>query len=175
MNLYGFAGGDPINYSDPFGLCPVPPTNCADVVMAAVSVGKFIAAPSLATGIDAVLDVAGALPGVPSVGVIRRVVKAASNASELRRPYIRNGTREVVEKRASRTADGRFRDANTGEAIDGKYGLGHKRGHEFRREKARAEAEGLTQKEFNDRMNDPDKYQIEHPRNNRGHRYEQKP
>jgi len=23
MNLYGFAGGDPVNYSDPFGLCPV--------------------------------------------------------------------------------------------------------------------------------------------------------
>jgi RHS repeat-associated protein len=24
MNLYGFAGGDPVNFSDPFGLCPVP-------------------------------------------------------------------------------------------------------------------------------------------------------
>lgn len=24
MNLYGFAGGDPVNYSDPFGLCPDP-------------------------------------------------------------------------------------------------------------------------------------------------------
>ena len=23
MNLYGFAGGDPVTYSDPFGLCPV--------------------------------------------------------------------------------------------------------------------------------------------------------
>ena len=22
LNLYGFAGGDPVNYSDPFGLCP---------------------------------------------------------------------------------------------------------------------------------------------------------
>ena len=22
MNLYGFAGGDPVNFSDPFGLCP---------------------------------------------------------------------------------------------------------------------------------------------------------
>src|SRR5213076_2805006 len=22
LNLYGFAGGDPINFSDPFGLCP---------------------------------------------------------------------------------------------------------------------------------------------------------
>jgi len=24
MNLYGFAGGDPVNFSDPFGLCPDP-------------------------------------------------------------------------------------------------------------------------------------------------------
>lgn len=24
VNLYGFAGGDPINFSDPFGLCDDP-------------------------------------------------------------------------------------------------------------------------------------------------------
>ncbi|MBL8998758.1 MAG: RHS repeat-associated core domain-containing protein [Gemmatimonadetes bacterium] len=24
LNLYGFAGGDPVNFSDPFGLCPDP-------------------------------------------------------------------------------------------------------------------------------------------------------
>jgi len=23
MNLYGFAAGDPVNFSDPFGLCPI--------------------------------------------------------------------------------------------------------------------------------------------------------
>jgi RHS repeat-associated protein len=22
LNVYGFAGGDPVNYSDPYGLCP---------------------------------------------------------------------------------------------------------------------------------------------------------
>ncbi|MGH7717756.1 MAG: RHS repeat-associated core domain-containing protein, partial [Gemmatimonadaceae bacterium] len=27
MNLYGYAAGDPVNYSDPFGLCP-PPISC---------------------------------------------------------------------------------------------------------------------------------------------------
>ena len=26
MNLYGFAGGDPFTYSDPFGLWPIPHT-----------------------------------------------------------------------------------------------------------------------------------------------------
>lgn len=34
--------------------------------------------------------------------------------------------------------------------------------------------EGLTQKQFNDRMNNPDLYQIEHPQNNRSHEFEKK-
>jgi len=91
---------------------------------------------------------------------------------ELHRPYIRKSTRETVESRGKNTADGRFRDANTGKPIDGKYDLGHKKGHEFRREKAKAEAEGLNQKDFNDRMNNPDLYQIENPSLNRSHKYE---
>jgi uncharacterized protein RhaS with RHS repeats len=77
LNLYGYANGDPVNFSDPFGLCPIPPSNCLDVAMAAVSVGAFIAAPSVGTAIDAALDVAGALPGVLSVGVLRRAFGAA--------------------------------------------------------------------------------------------------
>src|SRR5690606_19769263 len=30
LNLYGFAGGDPLNYTDPFGLCPPEDTNVQD-------------------------------------------------------------------------------------------------------------------------------------------------
>lgn len=30
VNLYGFAGGDPVNFSDPFGLCPPEDDNTAD-------------------------------------------------------------------------------------------------------------------------------------------------
>ncbi|MBK6456927.1 MAG: hypothetical protein IPF87_12775 [Gemmatimonadetes bacterium] len=44
--------------------------------MAVASVGSFIANPSLGAGVSAVLDVAGAIPGVPSVGVLRRVLGA---------------------------------------------------------------------------------------------------
>jgi RHS repeat-associated protein len=28
LNAYGFTAGDPVNYSDPFGLCPIPADNC---------------------------------------------------------------------------------------------------------------------------------------------------
>jgi RHS repeat-associated protein len=44
LNLYGYADGDPVNYSDPFGLTPVclvAPTACAAAI---VAVGKGIAA-----------------------------------------------------------------------------------------------------------------------------------
>ncbi len=85
LNLYGFAAGDPVNFSDPFGLCPIPPSNCLDVGMAVVSVAKFIAAPSVGTAIDAALDVAGALPGVPSVGVLRRALGAADDVADVAR------------------------------------------------------------------------------------------
>ena len=30
LNLYGFGGGDPVNYSDPYGLCPPSDTNLLD-------------------------------------------------------------------------------------------------------------------------------------------------
>ena len=89
-------------------------------------------------------------------------------------PYIRKSVREAVEKGAAKDAAGNFLDANTKEVITGKYDLGHKRGHEFWREKQKAEAKGRTQKQFNDYMNNPKFYQIELPRNNRSHRFERR-
>jgi RHS repeat-associated protein len=38
LNLYGFAAGDPVNLSDPFGLCPVPQL-CAAALGAAIGAG----------------------------------------------------------------------------------------------------------------------------------------
>lgn len=46
LNLYGFAGGDPVNFSDPFGLCP--PENREDCTQAAV--GSADIAPSTDEG-----------------------------------------------------------------------------------------------------------------------------
>jgi len=83
-------------------------------------------------------------------------------------------TRAEVETRAPRDPQGRPIDPNTKQPIQGKPDLGHKTGNEFWREKARAEAEGLTQKQFNDRMNNPDLYQLEDPASNQSHAHEQK-
>jgi len=117
------------------------------------------------------------LLGNPAARLVPKKVSppTAPPQPRLRRPYVRNGVRQAVEDAAPRTADGRAIDPNTRAPIDGKPDLGHKYGNEFWRERAQAEAEGLTQKEFNDRMNDPNKYQLEDPSSNRSHRYEKKP
>jgi len=90
----------------------------------------------------------------------------------LYRPRIRSDVRAEVEARAAKNEEGQFLDANTGKPIEGKYDLGHIPGHEHRREVAKAEEEGLSQEEFNDRMNNPDYYQIEDPHENRSHAHE---
>ena len=93
-------------------------------------------------------------------------------ATRYHRPYIRKSVREEVEQNAEKNEKGQFLDANTHEPIEGKYDLGHKAGHEYWREAEKAEEEGLSQAEFNERMNDPDLYQVEDPHNNRSHQYE---
>lgn len=90
----------------------------------------------------------------------------------LHRPYIRQEVREEVERRAEKNEKGQFLDANTHEPIEGQYDLGHKAGHEHWREVEKAEQEGLSQEEFNDRMNNPDYFQIEDPHENRSHAHE---
>lgn len=90
----------------------------------------------------------------------------------LNRPYIRDSVRAEVESRAQKNEEGQFLDANTGKPIEGQYDLGHVPGYEHRREVAKAEEEGLSQGEFNERMNNPDLYQIEDPHENRSHAHE---
>ena len=104
--------------------------------------------------------------------VASKTISDAAKTKGLHRPYIRKSTREAVENAAQKNAKGQFIDPNTLQPIEGKYDLGHKRGNEFRTEKAKAEREGVTQSQFNDRMNNPDLYQIENPSSNRSHKYE---
>lgn len=57
LNLYGFANGDPVNYSDPFGLCP--PKNMAEVLICTGQLLEPAQGP---------LEVAGALAIAPLAG-----------------------------------------------------------------------------------------------------------
>jgi hypothetical protein len=50
--------------------------------------------------------------------------------------------------------------------------LGHKYGNEYWRLRDKALNDGLSQREFNDLLNNPDLYQLELPANNLSHRYE---
>jgi len=103
----------------------------------------------------------------------------------LERPYIRRSTREQIEKRG-RVRNGRFRDANTGNAIpggrrrsysraSGEYDLGHRSGHEHWRLEREAMRRGYTQQQFNDWINrHPEWFQIEDPMENQSHRHERR-
>lgn len=91
----------------------------------------------------------------------------------LHRPYIRVSVRREVENNSQKDKNGRFLDVHSGKPIEGKYDLGHKAGHELWREIKKAEAEGMSQREFNDKMNDAKYYQIEDMHENRSHSHEQ--
>ncbi|WP_412758400.1 GH-E family nuclease [Leptospira cinconiae] len=101
-------------------------------------------------------------------------IKKSNKQFGYRRPYIRKAVRKEVERRAKKNSKGQFIDPNTRKPISGKYDLGHKKGHEFKREAEKARKEGLTQKEFNDKMNNSKYYQIEDPSSNRSHKFELK-
>ena len=93
-------------------------------------------------------------------------------AKQLRRPYIRKSTRDAVEAATPKLPDGRFINVNIDAQINGKYDVGHVTGHEFWYERDLAMAKGMTQKQFNDYMNDPFFYRIEDPISNRSHKFE---
>ena len=44
VNLYSYAGSNPVSYADPFGLCPIPPWTC--VVAGAVVASRVAASPA---------------------------------------------------------------------------------------------------------------------------------
>ena len=98
---------------------------------------------------------------------------------KLHRPYVRKSTRQAVEdmakeKKLYNEETKQFLDYETREPIEGKYHLGHKYGCENARAIRWAEEHGLTQKEFNDLMNNPNLYQIEKDKYNMSHEREMK-
>jgi RHS repeat-associated protein len=131
LNLYGYAGGDPVNFSDPFGLCPIPPSNCLDVGLAIASTAGFVANPGLATFAAAAMDAVGAIPGVPSATAVRllgRLGGAAHRAAvaEKAADITRRGLSPVQEllvrtpggERARRFVDIAAQHPGTGEVLE---------------------------------------------------------
>ncbi|WP_461415290.1 RHS repeat-associated core domain-containing protein [Gemmatimonas sp.] len=56
LNLYGFANGDPVNFSDPYGLCPIPISSCLGLEGADLAAGST-------PGFSTLLDFATAITG----------------------------------------------------------------------------------------------------------------
>jgi RHS repeat-associated protein len=113
---------------------------------------------------------AGGVPGIPRGQF--EIVETGEAA--LHRPYIRQWVRAEVDAKALRTEDGRYIDPFTLEPFNGKPVLGHVPGNEYWRELTNALEEGLSQKEFNNRMNNPALYQYQSPTTNRNHQFEYK-
>ena len=72
LNLYGYAGGDPINFSDPFGLCPPEDEDdgphCAVVSLGATVSGKLGSGGGLSFGLMGSIDEGLGVYVRPSVG-----------------------------------------------------------------------------------------------------------
>ena len=139
----------------------------------ATTAGGTAAGGAAAGGGSAATIASGIGSAAAGGGVIAASQGGTSSTATYNRPYIRSDVRSEVERLAPKNANGQFLDANTGNPINGQYDLGHKAGHEFWREAEKAKNEGLTQKQFNERMNNPDIYQIEDPHENRSHVHEQ--
>jgi RHS repeat-associated protein len=90
LNLYGFAGGDPVNFADPFGLCPAGDMTCELLKLAAGYVGGTVGA-----------SVGGAIGGVAGLacGPAAEICSplAAGFAADALGSLAAMGARELVD------------------------------------------------------------------------------
>ena len=66
LNLYGYANGDPVNFSDPFGLCPERDPNCKEFTGADAR-AVFRALAGMAPAMEQGLTIAGAVNFAPAL------------------------------------------------------------------------------------------------------------
>ena len=66
LNVYGFASGDPVNFSDPFGLCPV----CIIEVVEALGAANAVAASSEASAAGAALATVASHAATAGAGLL---------------------------------------------------------------------------------------------------------
>src|SRR5690606_34698196 len=80
LNLYGYAGGDPINFSDPFGLAPCPPDDDCGALTAAMTVTGAAIGAFLGGGGGAVAGLACG-PAAPACSTAAGSAGAAQGAA----------------------------------------------------------------------------------------------
>jgi RHS repeat-associated protein len=98
----------------------------------------------------------------------------SSSADPYRRVKWRKSTVETLKERAPKTPEGDFIDPNTGRVIpkEGPFDVGHKPGHEYRKNRIEAAKNGASRKDFIESENNPDHLQLEDPQSNRSHQFE---
>jgi len=107
LNLYGYANGDPINFSDPFGLCPIPVSSCFGRGGVDLAAGFT---PGVSTGVDVATALTGTSPitrddvgglgrGIAVAGVLSPIsagqIRAAGN-------FLEAGAKALAEKWGTR-------------------------------------------------------------------------
>jgi RHS repeat-associated protein len=126
MNLYGFAGGDPVNFSDPMGLCPIPADDCPPGYFTALGgaigalVGAFTGGAGGGLGGAAAGELACA--GVPVCGAAGAVAggaagRAAGAAAGLKWGAAVGGLIDIKVQMA-RAGKGRGKNANPNRDVD---------------------------------------------------------
>lgn len=86
--------------------------------------------------------------------------------------YHWKSTRDAVEQRFGKTADGRWTDSSTFAPFDGQYEMGHVLGQKWWRTQQLAREGGWTRQELIEYEDNPDRLQIENPVANRCHMFE---
>jgi hypothetical protein len=155
--------------------------SAATLRQAVVSAFKHLGREAAETIADNVVQEVTGLPVGPtslrkpkSAGKIKssKTVPAKS-PKKLRRPYLRQATRQKIEEAAKKTPEGKFISAANKKVIEGEFHYGHISGREHRRLVTEAQRQGMTQAQFDDWVNShPEWFRIEDPQSNLSHRYE---
>src|SRR5438552_19129621 len=89
------------------------------------------------------------------------------------KPFGRSNDAKKAHARRGYRPDDPLRDANNPDVIiEGNPHIGHKPQYQFSVWEEKAREAGMTQKQFNELMNDSKKYHLEDPMENRSHRWE---
>jgi hypothetical protein len=109
-------------------------------------------------------------------GKSAKTIQAAEVADPVeRRVKLRKKTREEIEVRQPRNAQGEMIDPYTREPLrSGEIDVGHKRGQEWRKRKEMHRGRGSTREEVIEAENDSELYHLEDRSSNRSHEHEEK-